>query len=180
MYKLNVKEHFEENTFYYNCNYKKINSFPIEISLNKNLNSYIQEISNKELLQILRKNLLTQKPNTKIYQYKIIDKFELNNFYSIISYKFQKIIQNINKIKDFKIINLYINHLYKPTFDKSKHYLIDFDVLLYRKNKFHGKHINIKAKINNLYKITDKNFDLNIYSIMILGIVFEDKIILLN
>ncbi len=175
-----IKEAYSDinfnNQFLINCHFNKISSIPENITSTKK-NTFVNEMPNEQFQKLLSSKVIKDF-NVPMYNHKNTDNYFQKKCGFYVKLKFEKWIQSISyKLKEFKIVKLNTNELFQPTKDEtSRNYLIDFDVLVYRKYKNHGKHMNVKAHISNITSLSSLLFDLNVYSIKVLGIVFEDII----
>ena len=135
-------------------------------------------MSNKEFLSLLLPNVRSEPNGLNKYTYENTDKYFHKKIGFYIQRKFDKWMQTISyALKDFRVVKLNVNMLKQPLKHKtSRDYSIDFDVVVYRKYKNHGKHVNVKAEIANIKSLSSLLFDFYVYQIEILGYVFEDKI----
>lgn len=163
--------------FLINCNFNKINSIPGDVKSTKTY-AFVNEISNKEFLSMLLPNILSELNGLDKYIHQNTDKYFHKKIGFYTQQMFDKWMQSISyTLKDFRVVKLNINMLKQPSKHKtSRDYLIDFDVVIHRKYKNHGKHVNVKAEIANIKSLSSLLFDFHIYHIEILGYVFEDKI----
>ncbi len=157
--------------------FQKINSVESEININENnMTNNDMELSN----EIFQNALLNLTSNNKQYfkNFNDITKNIDNNSYSLYYNIEKNLLKQINSIEelksnteDFIVIKRYINHFLIDKNNKNN-CEIDLDLLIYRKYKNNGKHINfvVKQYDNNLY----------ITCIRIIGIVNSDSIILYN
>jgi hypothetical protein len=161
--------------------FKKINSINTEIEFN-NIEDYYAEYSNEYF------NNEFDKMSSKVYistlnsvnKTQNIDE-NLLEIYLKIENKFLKDLNLIDKLKiklseDFQIIQRFINYFFVNT--ENNIYYVDIDLLIYRENKQHGKHVNIIATLTSAKKVDlqSKELVIDLINIRVIGIVIDSVI----
>jgi hypothetical protein len=158
--------------------FKKIDSINLEIEFNgiedyyaeysnEYFNNEFNKISSKKYISTLNSNDMTKKIDEKLLEIylKIEDKFlkELN----LIDALKIKVLTSTSTIRqNFEIIQRFINYYFVNT--EKNIYYIDIDLLIYRENKHHGKHINIITSYTNSI--------IDLINIRVIGIVIDSNI----
>ena len=180
-----LKETFktESDKMIVNCNYKKINSVPGDIVLtNKLKGSYLDEITNEVLEGLFKRNLKYDKTrhkellDNKIYYYENKDKYFKEKVGFYLAQKFEAFLASIDALRGFQVKEIYIGKLIQPDVRTSRSFYVDFDVLIHREEKNHGKHLKCLAEIVDIRSFSRLNFRMILYSIKVIGIVMEDMV----
>lgn len=180
-----LKETFktESDNLTINCNYKKINSVPGDIILtNKLKGSYLDEITNEVLEGIFKRNLKYDKKrhkellNNKIYYYENKDKYFKEKVGFYLAQKFEAYLASIVALRGFQVKELFIGKLIQPDMRTSRSFYVDFDVLIHREEKNHGKHLKCLAEIVDIRNFSRLNFHMILYSVRVIGVVMEDMV----
>lgn len=179
---------FNSNRFFINCKYEKIQSIPGDIIVNKeHKGKFYDEIKNNELEKMLKQNLKIDKKRFAqlkkglIYKHENTDSYFKNKIGLILALKFESWLSNVFSISKFECIKVNINKLFQPNeYQTSRNYYIDVDFLIHRKDKNHGKHLNIVCEVTNIKSLEMMLFKFDVYDLKVLGVVFEDKIKMLE
>ena len=181
----------EFNTYYLgdgehavvNCNYKKINSVPGDIVLrNKLAGSYIDEYKNEVLEGFFLRNLHYVKNRhsdiikNKIYFDENTDGYFKEKMGFYLAQKFDNFMKTIKELAGFVVKDIYIERLRQPDMRTSRTFYVNFDVLIHREEKNHGKHLKCLGEIVNIKSLSKLNFNLILYSVKVVGVVMEDKL----
>jgi len=179
-----LKESFETESdeAIFNCNYRRISSTPGNIMLNNQMKgSYLDEMRNDVLEGFFRQYIKYDKNrhkdllNGKIYYFENKDKYFKEKLAFYLSNKFESYLKTILELREFQIKYIYIDELRQPDMRTSRSYYVNFDVLIYRNEKNHGKHLKCLAEILDIKSLSRLSFNLVLYSVKVLGIVMEDK-----
>jgi hypothetical protein len=183
--------------------FKKINSINTEIEFN-NIEDYYAEYSNeyfnnefdkmssKVYISTLNSVNKTQNIDENLLEIylKIENKFlkDLNlidrlvaksEFASLTNNRFcerSELCKAYSASKDFQIIQRFINYFFVNT--ENNIYYVDIDLLIYRENKQHGKHVNIIATLTSAKKVDlqSKELVIDLINIRVIGIVIDSVI----
>ena len=167
-----------------NCTYKNINSVPGNIVLSTKMKGgYLDEMTNEMVDGVFTKNLAFDKKrhkqliNNEIYHYENNDKFFKEKIGFYLNQKFDKILKSIVDLREFKVKDLYITKLLQPDMRTSRSFYLNFDALIYRDEKNHGKHLKCLGEIVDIRSLSKLNFKLILYSVKVIGVVTEDKFV---
>lgn len=163
-----------------NCNYKKINSVPGNIVLSAKLKGgYLDEMTNNVMDGMFVKNLkYDKKRHRELLDYYFENKDEMFKeklgFY--LSQKFDAFLKSISELREFRVKEIYITSLLQPDMRTSRSFYVNFDVLIHREEKNHGKHLKCLGEILDIRSLSSLHFKLVLYSVKVVGVVMEDKV----
>lgn len=180
-----LKETFEteSDNLTVNCNYKKINSVPGDVVLTNQLKgSYLDEMTNAVLEGVFKQNLKYDKKRYKqllfnqIYNFENTDKYFKEKVAFYLAQKFEAFLTSIVALRGFQVKDIYIEKLMQPDMRTSRSFCVDFDVLIHREEKNHGKHLKCLVEIVDIRSFSRLNFRMILYYVKVIGIVMEDMV----